>query len=146
MPDWWSWTAAAVGLLVVAALVPLVWLLARRRWLAGTGRVFPCSLKRPGGNWILGLARFRAEDLAWYRVFSLSLRPKVSFHRRETRVVAVRLQEPAEASDLYDDHVVAELGGRHAGYLLAMARPDLNAFSSWTEAGPPGGSDGSHYP
>ncbi|HHU40470.1 MAG TPA: DUF2550 family protein [Propionibacterium sp.] len=145
MPDWWSWTALAVGLLVVCLLVPVVGLIVRRRWLAGRGRVFECSLRRPqapSSGWTLGVARFRDDDLEWYRVFSLSLRPKVTFHRHETKVVRVRQPAPAEAAELYDGHVVTELGGRHAGTQLAMGRPDLTAFSSWTEAGPPGGPEG----
>ena len=56
MPDWWSWTAVAVGLLVLVALIPVFWLFIRRRWLAGRGRVFECSLKRPGAGWTLGVA------------------------------------------------------------------------------------------
>ncbi|MDO5534025.1 MAG: DUF2550 domain-containing protein [Propionibacteriaceae bacterium] len=143
MPDWWSWTALAVGLLVVCALAPVVGLIIRRRWLSGRGRVFACSLRVPPGGWVLGLARFRDEDLEWYRVFSLSLRPKHVFHRNGTQVVRVRQPDAAEASELYDGHVVTELGGDHAGWLLAMARPDLTAFSSWTEAGAPGGPGGS---
>lgn len=127
-----------VGLLAAGALVPVIWLIVRRRWLAGRGRVFECSLRRPGAGWTLGVARFRGNDLEWYRVFSLSLRPRVIFHRHETSVVSVRPPTAAEASELYDGHVVTELGGRHAGFLLAMARPDLTAFSSWTEAGAPG--------
>ena len=132
----------AVGLLVVCLLVPVVWLIARRRWLAGRGRVFECSLRRAGSGWTLGVARFRDADVEWYRVFSLSLRPRVVFHRNETKVVRVRLPEASEAVELYDGHVVAELGGTHAGVLLAMGRPDLTAFSSWTEAAPPGLLDG----
>lgn len=133
----------AVGLLVVCLLIPVVWLIVRRRWLAGRGRVFECSLRRAdtGAGWTLGVARFRDDDLEWYRVFSLSLRPKVVFHRKETKVVRVRLPEPSEASELYDGHVVTELGGQHTGTLLAMGRPDLTAFSSWTESGPPGGPE-----
>ncbi len=141
MPDWWSWTAIAVGFLVVCLLTPVVWLIVRRRWLAGRGRVFECSLKRPdavGSGWILGVARFRDDDVEWYRVFSLSLRPKMVFHRNQTRVARVRMPEASEAVELYDGHVVAELAGRHEGTMLAMARPDLTAFSSWTEAAPPG--------
>ena len=44
MPDWWSWTAMAVGLLAAVLLIPVVWLIVRRRWLAGRGRVDPRGL------------------------------------------------------------------------------------------------------
>ena len=132
----------AVGLLAAVLLIPVVWLIVRRRWLAGRGRVFECSLRRTGttsSGWTLGVAPFRDGDLEWYRVFSLSLRPKVVFHRHETRVLRVRTPEPGEAAELYDGHVVTELGGAHEGTMLAMDRQDLTAFSSWTEAGRPGG-------
>lgn len=142
VPDWWSWTALAVGLLAAGALIPVIWLIVRRRWLAGKGRIFECSLKRPGAGWTLGVARFRGNDLEWYRVFSLSLRPRVTFHRHETRVLTVRKPTASESTELYDGHLVTELAGHNAGYLLAMSRPDLTAFSSWTEAGAPGRSSG----
>ncbi|MFP5415274.1 MAG: DUF2550 domain-containing protein [Actinomycetes bacterium] len=142
MPDWWSWTAIAVGLLVVCLLTPVVWLFARRRWLAGRGRVFECALRRSEdgvpGPWMLGVARFRDDAVEWYRVFSLSLRPSQTFRRADTSVERVRQPTAGEAPELYEGHVVAELGGVHDGVALAMARPDLTAFSSWTEAGPPG--------
>lgn len=141
MPDWWSWTALAVGLLVVCVLVPVAWLVARRRWLSGRHRVFECSLHRPGtdaGSWMMGIARFRDETVEWYRVFSLSLRPAYTFTRGTTRVLRVRQPEAAEAAEVYTGHVVADLDAPYEGMSLAMSRPDLNAFSSWTEAAPPG--------
>ena len=134
-----------VGLLAAGALVPVIWLIVRRRWLAGRGRVFECSLKPPGAGWMLGVARFRGDDLEWYRVFSLSLRPRLTLHRQETHVRSVRRPTASEATELYDGHIVTELGGRYGGHLLAMARPDLTAFSSWTESGAPGPSLESPY-
>lgn len=145
MPEWWSWTAVVLGLLLVAVLTPVVGLLLRRRWLASHGRVFACSLRRPRANgqsrWAWGMARIRGDALQWYRVFSLSVRPAATFTRGETRVVSVHRPAAADADDLYEGHLVAELGGRHAGVELAMGRSDLTAFSSWTEAAPPGASE-----
>lgn len=141
MPDWWSWTVTAVALLVACVLVPVVWLVARRRWLAGRGRVFTCALRKagaPANAWILGVARFRDSSFEWYRVFSLSLRPSRTFSRAETSVERVRPPDAVEAAELYRDSCVVELGPPHEGVCLAMARPDLTAFSSWTEAAPPG--------
>lgn len=144
MPEWWSWTAIGLGLLLVVVLTPVVWLLLRRHWLASRGRVFACSLRRSRGagqaRWVWGMARIHGDALQWYRVFSLSVRPVDTFTRRETRVVRVHRPEAADAEDLYEGHLVAELGGRHAGVELAMGRSDLTAFSSWTEAAPPGAS------
>ena len=88
MPDWWSWTAIAVGLLVACLLIPVVWLIVRRRWLAGRGRVFECSLKRPDGGWTLGVARFRG-DVVWHQ--------RNRRHER-VRLVTARKREPEVAS------------------------------------------------
>jgi len=87
---------------------------------------------------MLGAARYREDCLEWYRVFSLSLRPRVRLRRDETHVLRVRQPEPLEVGELYDDQVVAELGDAHAGLWVAMSRDDMTAFHSWTEAGPPG--------
>ncbi|MBK8463001.1 MAG: DUF2550 domain-containing protein [Nigerium sp.] len=140
MPDWWSWTAIVVLVGLVGLLTPLVWLVLRGRWLAGHGRVLQCSLRRPGSSvWTLGIARFRDDDFEWFRAFGLSVRPRHSFPRARTHVVKVRSPLPGETDDLPRDHVVAELGEPFEGVLVAMSRPDLTAFSSWTEAGRPGG-------
>lgn len=146
MPDWWSWTAIVAGIMLVGLLTPLAWLVLRGRWLARHGRVLQCSLRRPDqAVWTLGIARFRDDRFEWFRVFGLSVRPRYSFARSQAHVVRVRPPGPEETDDLYRGHVIAELGAPHEGLLLAMSRPDLTAFSSWTEAGPPGVSGGRHH-
>ncbi len=143
MPDWWGWTAMVVVVGLVGVLTPLVWLVLRGRWLARHGRVLQCSLRRPGSVvWTLGIARFHQDSFEWFRAFGLSVRPRYTFQRTDTHVVKVRTPDPDEADELYGGHVVAELGEPLEGVLLAMSRPDLTAFSSWTEAGPPGGDRG----
>lgn len=140
MVDWWIWGVEFLVLLVLLLLIPVVWLLVRRRWIAGRGRAFQCSLRRADGHdhWSLGVARIRGDQVAWYASFSPSWAPSVRFHREDTRVVRVRLPDAAEAAELYPGHLIVELGGVHEGVALAMTRPDLTAFSSWTEAAPPG--------
>lgn len=144
MPDWWSWSALAALVLLVCVLAPIAWLLFRRMWLSmGQGRVFACSVQRtPTSVWKVGVARFHADTFQWYRVFSLSLRPKMTFRRGETVVGTVHAARGGEGSGVFPGHIIVELAAPLEGTSLAMARPDLNAFTSWTEASPPGMKNG----
>ena len=49
MVDWWIWGVEFLVLVVLLLLIPVVWLLVRRRWIAGRGRAFQCSLRRADG-------------------------------------------------------------------------------------------------
>ncbi|MFZ2479475.1 MAG: DUF2550 domain-containing protein [Propioniciclava sp.] len=144
MPDWGSLSAGVAALVLVCVLAPIAWLLFRRAWLSmGHGRVFACSLQRtPTSVWKVGVARFHGDAFQWYRVLSLSLRPEVTLLRQDTLVLHVHPARGGEGSGVFPGHVMVELGGRSAGVSLAMARPDLTAFTSWVEASPPGMSDG----
>ena len=75
--QWWSTlpvSCCSSLLLYGAALV------VRRRLLARHGGTFELSHRvradRPGRGWVLGLGRYSGETLEWFRVFSLSPRPK----------------------------------------------------------------------
>lgn len=142
MGDWWLLTAEAVGLLVLAVVVPVVWIIVRRRWLATSGQVFDCALRPAdapeGAGWMLGAARYRGEVFEWYRTFSLSWRPRVVLPRADTTVRHVREPDATEAMALYEGQVIAVLDAPHTGLELAMGRDEMTAFHSWTEAAPPG--------
>lgn len=144
MPD--GLTLAELGLVVVllAALIPVIWLIARRRWLASSGWVFDCSLRQLHGStgpWMLGVARLNGELMEWYRVFSVSLRPKVTVRRGQVHVVTTRAPRPEERSQLVEAERVAVLGGAD-DVEVAMAPDRMTAFLSWLEAAPPGSSYG----
>ncbi len=143
MPDWLTLAEILLALVVAGVLLPVIALVGRRWWLSTRGRVFDCALRRGGvgrgSGWMLGTARYIGDNLEWYRVYSLSVRPKVVLGRSDTLVTVVREPEPDEARDLLNDQVIVVLGGPHAGIELAMDRPHLTAFHSWTEAGAPGG-------
>jgi len=129
---------------LVVVLVPVLWLVARRRWLARSGWVFDCSLRvldgAPGSAWMLGVARLNGDLIEWYRVYSWSLRPKVSLHRGQTRVASTRAAEPAERALLYDQDRVAELCGESVSVEVAMVPDRMTAFLSWLESAAPGQS------
>ncbi len=146
MPDWLTVTEVVAVVAVSMVVLPVAGVVGRRRWLATRGRVLDCSLRLPsappGAGWMLGAARYRGERFEWYRVYSLSFRPRVILRRDEVIVTRVREPDAIEANALIDRQIVAELGGVHTGVWLAMERDDLTAFASWSEAGTPGSGFG----
>ncbi len=144
-----GWLAVLVVVLLVAVLAAaaLIALPLRRRVLARDGGLFECSVRlktaTPGAGWVLGMARYNAEMLEWFRFFSYSTRPRASFLRNDVRVINSREPDPVEAVALYAGQQVVELvehGGSGAGgrtWEIAMATDSLTGFLSWLEAAPP---------
>ena len=144
MPDWWSLGALLLALVAAVLIVPVVLLVARRRWLAQRGWVVDCSLRladtTPGTGWMLGVARFHGDLLQWYRVFSWSLRPRATFTRGALTTSATRLPDDSERLSLYGEQRIVDLTSGGVRASLALAPHDMTAFLSWTEAAPPGES------
>ena len=142
MPGDLSWAAVAIGLVVALLLLPVAGLVVRRRWLSQQGWVFDCSLRldftSPGSGWMLGVARLAGERFEWYRVFSLSLRPRVTFSRASAQVTSTRQADSVEAVSLYDQGRIAALEDASRRAEIALAPGDMTAFLSWMEASPPG--------
>jgi hypothetical protein len=132
------------ALVVAAALVALP---LRRRWLAREGGLFECSVRlhtsTPGAGWVLGMARYNAEMLEWFRFFSYASRPRKSFLRAEVRVITSREPDAVEAVALYAGQRIVELSEQGPGEVggqpweIAMAEESLPGFLSWLEAAPP---------
>lgn len=144
-----GWLVGVLAVLLVALLAAaaLVALPLRRRWLARDGGLFECSVRlkteTPGAGWVLGMARYNAEMLEWFRFFSYSSRPRKSFLRTRVRVLASRDPDAVEAVALYAGQRIVELeeqGPRQSHgqpWQLAMADDSLTGFLSWLEAAPP---------
>ena len=131
---------------VVIAMLPFALLYLRRRWLTGQGGLFDCAYQvdsDQGAAWVLGVARYRREQLEWFRAFSLSLRPKVVFQRVTTMYVHQRVPQGLEAIALFEGSVIVTLRERVTGTTcaLSMASDEALALMSWLESAPPG----SHY-
>lgn len=140
------WDILLVTLVVVAViLVPFVLLYIRRRWLTGQGGLFDCAFQVqgvPGPGWMLGVARYRGEQLEWFRSFSISLRPRLVFPRMTTAYVHQRIPQGLEAIALFEGSVVVTVQNRTTGATdaLAMASGEALALMSWLESAPPGSS------
>ena len=129
-----------VVILVIALACATV--IAGRRTLIerGGGRV-DCGLRHsPERRWRLGLAAYRPEELRWYPVFGVRLRPEKVFARRALSVVSRRPADPVEVTSLGPGTVVVECDtGAASGRIeLALGEDALTGFLAWLEAVPPG--------
>lgn len=138
----WQWLLDAAG---VALLLVLLWgigLIVRRRLLSRNGGTFELSYRarttKPGRGWVLGLGRYSGDRLEWFRIFSLSPRPRLIWERTDLFYVGRREREGAEQVSLYADHVVVRCTTLDGDMEIAMSQSSLMGFQSWLEAAPPG--------
>lgn len=97
-------------------------------------------LRRPnhGRGWANGVGRFVGDDLRWYRVFSLSPRPRRVLSRRDLQVLRRREATGGEHLALMDGAVVLECRVAGRPVELAMQPSAVTGFLAWLEARPPG--------
>ncbi|GAB7004037.1 DUF2550 domain-containing protein [Nocardioides sp. AN3] len=141
MPTW-EWVLDAVGVLLILVVCYFVALMVRRRVLGRNGGTFELSHRvragRPGRGWLLGIGRYSGETLEWFRVFSLSPRPRRRWERMTMAYEASRMPEGAETMALYPGHVVVTCVYDGGLVELAMAPASLTGFQAWLESRPPG--------
>jgi len=141
------WQVVLVAIIVIAVvMLPFVMLYLRRRWLTGQGGLFDCAYQLqdvPGPGWMLGVARYRRDQLEWFRAFSMSLRPRFTFPRTTTAYIQQRTPQRLEAIALFEGSVIVTVQDRVSGATsaLSMAGDEALALMSWLESAPPG----SHY-
>ena len=126
--------------LLLLVLLYGVALIVRRRVLSRNGGTFELSHRvrpaRAGRGWLLGLGRYSGEELEWFRIFSLSPRPKRVWQRSTLRSSGRREPEGVEQMSLYPDHVVIRCTTPTGEVELAMSPSSLMGFQSWLEVGP----------
>ncbi len=99
----WLFAVFLVILIAAAAIIA-----ARRFLLERGGGTVECGLRKGGGRWRLGLASYQREELCWFGIFGLSMRPDEVFPRRDLTVVSRRLPSDAEAASLGPGMIVVE--------------------------------------
>ena len=150
-----AWLFAAFLILAILAAAGIA---ARRFLLERGGGTVECGLRKGSGSWRLGVASYQPEELRWFRIFGLSLRPNEVFPRRNLTVVSRRPPSDAEAASLGPGMIVVEckLGedssqfgpapgdgtsssGEAGGTVeLALGEAALTGLLAWLEAAPPG--------
>ena len=138
----WLGVLESLGLLLALAVLLLVLLAARRRWLSRSGGTFECSLRlrtaTPGAGWVLGVGRYHAGSLEWFRFFSFAVRPRETFPRGRVRVVDSRGPDPVEAVSLTAESRILALEVGPQTRELAMSEDSVLGLLAWLEAAPPG--------
>lgn len=138
----WQWLLDIAGGALVLVLLYGLALVVRRRVIARDGGTFELSHRvrtsHPGRGWLLGVGRYSEERLEWFRIFSLSPRPKRTWVRDELTYLGRRDPEGAEQTSLFPDHVVIACRAVSGDIELAMSPATLTGFQAWLEARPPG--------
>lgn len=142
-----------IVLATICILLPLVTLTIRRRYLARHGAAFECSARldlpiadtppagsdpTPNPRWVLGVGCYRGELFEWYRFFSFSLTPRLSWHRRDIVVHQTRDPDAIEATSLYASHRIVRFEVGQDLFDVAMDAGSVTGFLAWLEAAPPG--------
>ena len=136
----WLFAAFLVILVVAAAIIA-----ARRFLLERGGGTVECGLRRGNGPWRLGVAIYQREELRWFGILGLSIRPDEVFPRRDLSIVSRRLPSDAEAASLEPGMIVVECKLGEDGGQLGPQAPGGGARGSGAAPGPggaPGGAVG----
>lgn len=131
-----------IGIGVVAGFVVMAGFFIRRELIVRRGGTIELSIRLStlvdGRGWAPGYARFSGDELRWYRMFSLALRPRRILPRKGMAVEARRLPEGNERLVLPDGWVVLRCMIPRGRIEIAMPQTTVTGFLSWIEAAPPG--------
>lgn len=89
-----------------------------------------------GNGWQMGVCRYQDNDLEWFRLASLSVRPKHTFRRSSLELLGRREPTEVELVKVQPETVIVELRYEGRDVLLAMRFDAYTGLSSWLEAGP----------
>ncbi len=137
---------------VIAAFILLCGLIliyVRREIISRRGGTIEMNMRLStyvsGRGWAPGVGRFSPEELRWYRLFSLGLRPKRVLLRHELLVEERRRPAGAERLAMPEGWVIVRcrsvagtgLTGTGPAVELALAETALSGLLSWLESAPP---------
>ena len=138
----WQWLVDSIGLILLLLVVYGLALVFRRRALTRNGATFELSHRarsaRAGRGWVLGLGRYSGESLEWFRIFSLSPRPSITWSRESLVYAGRREAAETEQMSLFADHAIVVIETAAGPIEFAMSPRTLMGFQSWLEAVPPG--------
>jgi len=133
-------SAAVVGGLFALFILLVASFVVRRYLLTRQMGAFDCSLRKDAapsaGGWMLGVARYEADRLDWFKVFGLSPRPGRTLTRTRLVVLETRKAKRGEGN-VGSGSVVVRCGYGPSELELAMSEPDYNGFAAWIESAPP---------
>jgi Protein of unknown function (DUF2550) len=129
-------------IVLVIALAAATGIAVRRTLIERGGGSVECGLRRARDRrWRLGLAAYQPDELRWYPIFGLRLRPGEVYARHTLNVVSRRPADPVEMTSVGSGTVVVECDvgeGADRRVELALSDDALTGFLAWLEAAPPG--------
>ena len=132
----------AVAVAVALVGLVLVILAVRRRMLLRPAGSIDMSMRtrlgRIGGGWALGVGRYTGDDLLWYRLFALTVKPARTLSRRHLQVISRRQPSGAESWAVQAGAVIVECQDGTEPVQVAMSAGAVTGFLSWLESAPPG--------
>jgi hypothetical protein len=138
----WQWVADAAVVVLVLVLLYGLCLVIRRRWISRHGGTFEFSVRvRPtkaGRGWVLGVGRYSADVLEWFRIFSVAPLPTLVLDRADLSFEGRREPVGSETFSLYSGHVIVQCRTSRGLLEVAMSPEALTGFLAWLEAAPPG--------
>jgi hypothetical protein len=133
-----EWVCIGVSILFAALIVLFV----RREVISRGSGTIDMSVRLnayyPGRGWAPGLGRFSGDELRWYRMFSLSPRPRRVFRRHTLIVENRRAPEGEERLALPQNYIIIRCAAPGTPLEIALADSTLTGFLSWLESAPPG--------
>lgn len=132
-----------VAIVLVVCVVLMSSVVLRRRLLLRGGAVdmsLRLRVRAGGGGWAMGVGRYSAGELQWFRLFGLSVRPSRVLARDQIQVAAQRYPERSESWSVPSDAMIVVIRPESdAGPVsLAMDPSAITGLLSWLEAAPPG--------
>jgi hypothetical protein len=94
------------------------------------------SIRTAGKSWRMGVCRYQDNELEWFKLLSLSVRPRHRFKRSSLELLGRRQPTEAELVQVQPDVVIVELRYEGQDVFLAMKFDAYTGLSSWLEAGP----------
>jgi hypothetical protein len=136
-----GWVVADVLIVLLIIVSSVLVLLLRRRILQRDGGFELCLRLHPGrwgGGWVFGIGRYDGDEIAWFKTFGLSLRPRRCLARRNLEVLDRHRPDEEDESLVPPGHVVlsCRVGGRTLD--MSMEEQAVTGFLAWLESAPPG--------
>lgn len=129
-----------LALLLVALLIAvLAYLRVRAVREAGIDVALRAHPGTAGRGWHLGVARYRGDELVWFRASSLRSGPDRVLDRGALEIVRRRDPTLPESYAVPSGSVVLACRDSVGELELAMTRDTLTGFLSWLESAPPAG-------
>jgi hypothetical protein len=123
------------GICIVALLAFLFLIFFRARlFMLGGGTIrlqVRVSTMVPGRGWSTGIGRFHGDELRFYRMFSLAVRPKRVLDRGDLTVEERREPEGPERLTMPGRWIVLRLSTHGDQLDIAMTESTVTGFLSW---------------